>query len=117
METEAIELFDVDWIVQDDIYIKQMVLDRAGIYVPQHSHKYDHASMLASGSIRVWCDDVLVGDFNAPCPISIKAGTKHTFQSLEPSVVYCIHNISHASSVEIESEHTHVSDKILSQGD
>lgn len=116
MEIENIELPEVEWIVQDDIFIKQMFLRKAGIFVPQHSHKYDHASMLASGSIRVWCDDVLVGDFKAPHPISIKAGTKHTFQSLEPSIVYCIHNISRQESVEIQSEHTHVSDSILSQG-
>ncbi len=116
MEIENIELPDVEWIVQDNIFIKQMSLNRAGIFVPQHSHKYDHASMLASGSIRVWCDDILVGDFKAPYPIAIKAGTKHTFQSLEPSIVYCIHNISREDSVEIESEHAHVSDNILSQG-
>lgn len=116
MEFESVDIDGTDLIIADDIFIKPMRLDKAGIYVPQHSHKFDHASMVAVGSIRVWCDDVLVGDFVAPQSIIIEAGTKHTFLSLEPSLVYCIHNISRLNHVEINDEHTHVSDKILSQG-
>jgi hypothetical protein len=117
MEFESIELPDVEFSMPDGIFIKQMLLARSGMYVPQHSHAYDHTSMLAAGSIRVWCNDELVGDFKAPKPISIEAGTKHTFMSLEPStIVYCIHNLRD-HGLEIESEHTHVSESILSQGE
>lgn len=113
---EIVDLPDVEFSMSDGIFIKQMRLDRAGLYVPQHSHAYDHTSMLATGSIRVWCNDVLVGDFVAPRPIEIKSGTKHTFMSLEPNtIVYCIHNLRD-HGLEIESEHTHVSESILSQG-
>ena len=116
MSYEPIELPDVEFSIADEIFIKQMYLKDAGMCVPQHSHKYDHTSMLATGSIRVWCDDVLIGDIKAPKPIEIKAGTKHTFMSLEPNtIVYCIHN-TRDHGVEIASEHTHVSDSILSQG-
>lgn len=111
-----IELPEVEFVTPDGLFIKQMFMAHPGIFVPQHSHKYDHASMLASGSIRVWCDDILVGDFTAPKPLHIKSGTKHTFMALEPNtVVYCIHH-TRDHCVEIESEHTHVSDSILSQG-
>lgn len=117
MNYEITELPEVEFTIQDDIFIKQMYLKDAGMYVPQHSHSYDHASMLASGAIRVWQNDELVGDFKAPIPINIKAGIKHTFMSLEPgTVVYCIHRTDRFGAVEIHEEHTHVRDSILSQG-
>lgn len=116
MSFELIELPEVEFSMADGIFIKQMVLKNANIYVPQHSHKYDHTSMLACGSVRAWCDGVDIGEFKAPIPIMIKAGTKHTFMSLEPNtIIYCIHN-ARDHGVEIESEHTHVSESILSQG-
>lgn len=90
----------------DDVFIKQMVIPRAGTYVPQHSHAYDHTSMLAKGSIRVWEDGQLTGDFVAPTGIMIKRGVKHTFLSLEDgTIVYCIHNLSRADVVEVLEEH------------
>jgi len=116
MNYDPVDLPEVEFAMADGTFIKQMYLKDAGMFVPQHSHTYDHTSMLAVGSIRVWCDGDLVGDFNAPKPIDIKAGTKHTFKSLEPNtLVYCIHNLRD-HGLDIESEHTHVSDKILSQG-
>jgi len=112
-----ITLPEVEFMVSDGIFIKQMLLATAGIYVPQHSHTYDHASMIASGSVRVWQDEKLMGDFKAPMPFEIKAGVKHTFLSLEDNtVVYCIHQTRNYEGVSIESEHNHVSDNILSQG-
>jgi len=117
MNYEQIELPEVEFTIQDEIFIKQMFLKDAGMYVPQHSHSYEHASMLAHGSVRVWQDGVEIGDFKAAIPINIPAGSKHTFMSLEPNtVVYCIHRTDRCGHVEIESEHTHVSDNILSQG-
>lgn len=51
---EPIELPEVEFSIQDGIFIKQMFMERAGIMVPQHSHSYAHSSMLAAGSVRVW---------------------------------------------------------------
>lgn len=103
---QIIELPEVEWCVSDGILIKQMAMDRAGILVPQHSHTYDHTSMLASGSVRVWQDDVFWQDVKAPLPIFIKAGVKHTFMSLEPSVIYCIHRTDRTGQVDILDEGT-----------
>jgi len=90
----------------DGIWIKQMLLKDAGTLVPQHAHVYDHTSMLAVGSVRMWADGVLVGEFKAPHPIFIKAKVKHAFLSLEPdTLIYCIHNVSRTGSVEIHEEH------------
>lgn len=111
------ELPEVEFTIQDGIFIKQMYLKDAGMFVPQHSHKYEHASMLAHGSIRVWQDGELKGDFKAPIPINIPEGCKHTFMSLEPeTVVYCIHNCDRFGGVEIEDHHEFVDEKIIEEG-
>jgi len=95
-----------EWqVCVDDIFIKQMFMAKRGHLVPQHVHKYAHHSMLARGSVRLWVDDVLVGDFKAPMPILIVAGKAHTFQALEDeSLIYCIHNVTGRGGVEILAE-------------
>ncbi len=77
---EPIELPEVEFSIQDGIFIKQMFMERAGIMVPQHSHSYAHSSMLAAGSVRVWRDGEMIGDFKAPIPIEIPAKCKHMIE-------------------------------------
>lgn len=90
----------------DGVFIKQMFLTQAGTIVPQHSHAYDHGSLLARGSVRVWRDGVLDGDHTAPEILFIPAAVKHTFMSLvDDTIVYCIHNLSRSEAVEILEEH------------
>ena len=90
----------------DGVFIKQMYLKDPGMLVPQHAHVYDHTSMVACGSVRMWKDAEWVADFKAPCPIFIEARIKHTFQSLEPgTLIYCIHNVSRTGAVEIHARH------------
>ena len=120
---EPVDLPEVEFTIQDKIFIKQMFMARAGTFVPQHSHSYEHASMLATGSVRVWQDDELKGDFKAPIPINIPAGVKHTFMSLEPNtLVLCIHNIERAldrigaSAVDIHEHAESINPKIIQEG-
>ena len=76
----------------DGVFIKQMFLKLKGTVVPQHSHRYDHTSMLATGAVRVWAEGEYLGIFKAPSPIFIKALIKHTFKTLEDNtLIYCIH--------------------------
>lgn len=97
---------EIEWAIEDGIFIKQMYLEKKGTVVPQHSHEYDHVSMLAVGSVAVWVDGVLIGEMKAPKPITIKAHKKHTFMSLEDgTTIYCIHNISRTGEVDIHEEH------------
>lgn len=96
----------VDIKMADGVFIKQMLIKKAGTFVPQHSHTYDHTSMLAVGAARVWEDGKLVGDFIAPAGLLIKAHTKHTFQALvDGTIVYCIHNVSRTGIVDVDEEH------------
>lgn len=96
-QPEAVEIK-----MADGIFIKQMSLPRAGMFVLQHVHAYDHTSMLATGSVRMWRNGVCVGDFKAPTGIMVLAGVEHQFQSLVPdTLIYCIHNISRTGAVDV----------------
>lgn len=90
----------------DGVFVKQMLIPRAGTIIPQHSHAYEHLSMLALGSVRVWKDGVFDREYTAPEGILIPANVKHTFQSLEDAtIIFCIHNVARSEHVEISSEH------------
>lgn len=95
-----------EWTTADGVFIKQMFIAKAGTMIPQHSHEYAHVSMLAVGSVRLWADGEPLGDFKAPMPLSIAAGTKHTFMALEDgTTVYCIHNLHGEKNITIREEH------------
>jgi quercetin dioxygenase-like cupin family protein len=97
---------DVEFHTIDSVFIKQMRIAKAGTFIPQHSHVYEHASMLAKGSVRVYEDGKMTGEHSAPTCLSIKAGVKHTFESLEDdTIIYCIHNLMRSEIVEILEEH------------
>ena len=98
--------YGVEIKMADGIFVKQMVLSRAGTVVPQHAHEYEHLSMLAVGTIRLFKDGVAAGEFSAPCGITIAARVKHTMVALSNRVViYCIHNIERSGEVDIHAEH------------
>jgi len=93
----------------DGVFIKQMTFRHAGMFVPQHAHAYDHLSFITAGAVRVWADDRLMGEFQAPTPIVIRARVKHRFQTLAaPTTILCIHNADRAENDEdvvIHEEH------------
>lgn len=90
----------------DGIAIKQMYIPERGIRVPQHSHTYDHTSMLARGKVALYANGVYGGVFRAPCGILIKAGVMHEFMALEDeTIIYCIHNVSRHGKIEVAEEH------------
>lgn len=91
-------------------FVKEMLTPDEGTLIPQHAHHYDHLSYVAAGSVRVWQDDVLLGDYMAPAAIRIPAKVKHRFLTLEPwTLVLCIHAVGAAEAVDdadlIHEEH------------
>jgi quercetin dioxygenase-like cupin family protein len=77
-----------------------------GTYIPQHSHSYEHLSVVAAGSVRVWRDEVLLGDYTAPAGIVIAAEAKHMFLALEPNTaVLCVHRVDDDGEPVIHAEH------------
>ena len=90
---------------EDGVFIKQIMLAKAGYTVPGHAHTYDHTSMLASGKVRMWRNDQLVGDFEAPTGIKIEAHCRHQFTALtDNTILYCIHNTHGFPREQLEAE-------------
>lgn len=90
----------------DGIWTAQIVVALAGSLVPQHSHEYDHLTLLATGRVRVLEAGVVTGEYSAPAGIVIKAGVKHLFETLTDNVtIYCIHNVARLGRVEVRDEH------------
>ena len=78
------------------LYLRTYHLPMVGMVVPQHVHDYDHATLICSGKLRGWCEGEWIGDKGPGEAFLIKAGCQHTFESLEPSMLTCIHNIQDA---------------------
>lgn len=96
----------VDFTTVDDVFVKQMVVRKAGTFIPQHSHCYDHTTMVATGRVALWINGEPAGNHNAPAAIIIRHGTKHLFETLEDNTtLYCIHNLSHSGAVEVLEQH------------
>ena len=82
-----------EWTTADDIFLKSYFIAEAGMYLPQHSHEYDHTTIIASGAIEVWEDGAHKGEFAAPAMMLIKARTKHLFKVMRPAtMIICAHN-------------------------
>lgn len=96
----------IEFYIDDDLFVKQMHLKRAGDGAAQHSHEHDHVTMLARGSVDLWLDGKLVDRYEAPVPIPVKAGTKHAFVAVvDDTILYCIHNLHGKGYPEIREEH------------
>ena len=90
-----------EFMAADGVWIKEMIINKAGTIVPQHSHEYDHTSYLVKGSVLFEGKEL-----TAPYPIHIPAHKKHTFQSLtDDTMILCIHNVSRHGEVKIHEEH------------
>ncbi len=97
---------EVNILMADGIFAKQGLVEKAGTIIPQHSHKWDHATFVSAGAMRVFCDGRLIGDFRAPRGLTIPAGTKHTFITLEDNTVFsCIHRIDRTGEIDVAEEH------------
>lgn len=89
------------------LFVKQMLIAKAGTFIPQHSHAYPHLSMLAVGAVFVWKNGNPVGRFEAPSGIVIEAGAKHTFAALvDGTLIYCIHRVGADGEPDVLEEHS-----------
>jgi quercetin dioxygenase-like cupin family protein len=87
------------------LFVKHCIFAE-GTYIPQHSHQDEHISIIATGAVRAWADERLIGDFKAPAGIVIKAHTKHMFLALEPlTTVLCVHRVDETGEPGIHEEH------------
>lgn len=92
--------------IADDIFVKSILVRSSGTIIPQHSHKFDHISLISAGSVGVYCDGDHIGEFRSPNHVVIKGGTKHLFVTREDNtVISCIHRIDRNGEIEVLEEH------------
>lgn len=71
------------------LYAKETHIPMGYIGV-QHSHKFNHLSILASGSVELTVDGKTTVH-NAPSCLTIEANKEHSVLALTDVVWYCIH--------------------------
>ena len=92
--------------VDHGLFIKEHLVRRAGMALPQHSHSFAHVSGIVAGGVRLFKDGVLVGDFMAPSRVVIEAHAKHLFVTLAPdTVIWCIHASASGEEPDIYEDH------------
>ena len=91
----------------DGVQVVPMIVPKANTYIPQHTHKYDHLTLVAVGQVSAWADKEFLGTFRAPSAIHIKAGVAHTFKTLvNDCVLYCCHRIDRTGKIEsVDNNH------------
>lgn len=98
-----------DLRIADGVFVKVIDVALKGTAVPQHSHRYDHITMLAWGAMQVWAGNAPMRVLRAPEMMVIPAFTKHTFITLVDHTRFCcIHNVSRAlgaAGPEVHEEH------------
>lgn len=83
-----------------NVWIKQMLFNKAGDINEGHSHNFDHQTLLAYGAVEVDVDGK-ISRFDAPTIIFIKAGKKHQIKATKDGTVcYCIHPIRNGERIE-----------------
>jgi quercetin dioxygenase-like cupin family protein len=82
------------------VYAKESRIP-AGYVLVQHSHKHDHLSILASGSVEVVVDGK-TSVINAPACFTIEANKHHGVKTLTDAVWYCIHATDCTDENEID---------------
>jgi hypothetical protein len=95
-----------DLKIVDGIFVKVIDVPDAWTLIPQHSHAHDHVSLIATGAVQVYVGRSAPFEAIAPCALTIVAGVKHSFLSLEPNTrICCIHNVERTGEVEVLEEH------------
>ena len=82
------------------VYAKESRIP-AGHVLVQHSHKHDHLSILASGSVEIAVDGK-TSVINAPACFTIEANKHHGVKTLTDAVWYCIHATDCTDENEID---------------
>jgi len=86
-------MLNEDIILVSNLWVKQMHFEDTGDTMQGHSHKFDHPTLVAYGSVRVTVEGVDTV-FKAPHIIFISKDKLHEITALEPgTVAYCIHPI------------------------
>lgn len=82
-----------------NVYVRQMLYEKAGDSDAGHNHVFDHQTLLARGGIKAVVEGK-TSYFVAPQIIFIKAGVVHEFTATEDDTLcYCIHALRDGDDV------------------
>lgn len=85
-----------------NVFIRQMHFVNKGDNEVQHTHAFDHITLLSKGSLDVECNGKHT-TFVAPHMIYIKADNVHGMTALEDdTLAYCIHAIGNSDKKNID---------------
>jgi mannose-6-phosphate isomerase-like protein (cupin superfamily) len=82
------------------VYAKETLIP-AGKWLIQHSHKHDHLSVLAQGTIELVVDGVSTV-MSAPNCLTVAAGKHHGVRAVTDVVWYCIHATNCTDESEVD---------------
>jgi quercetin dioxygenase-like cupin family protein len=90
----------------DGLFVKQIRVEKAHTYLPQHAHVLSHLTLVSKGAVNVWRDGEVDARYEAPGVVYIEAGVKHLFETLEAdTVLYCIHALTTPDALRVLAEH------------
>lgn len=92
-----------------DFAFNVMVVAKAGTFLPQHSHPFEHTTLVPFGGVRLWRGIGVDGEFkdhDGPCKITIPAGIEHTFMTkADNTVLICVNRLDENGNAIILREH------------
>ena len=94
-----------------NVYVRQMHYTKAGIVEVGHKHPYDHATLLATGTLQVQLYDSETEElldpveYKAPAMILIKKDFAHKLTCVEDNTIaYCIHALRDENETIVDPE-------------
>jgi hypothetical protein len=94
-----------------NVYVRQMHYTKAGIIEVGHKHPYDHATLLATGTLKVQLYDSETKElfepveYKAPAMILIKKDFAHKLTSMEDNTIaYCVHALRDENETIVDPE-------------
>lgn len=98
--------YSVEIRLADGMMVKTMTIQRAGDSVPQHSHEYDHVSVVAAGAVLLSAGGATPVPYHAVSSIKVSAGIKHVFTALtDGATVLCVHRTDRTGEVDVREDH------------
>lgn len=90
---------EVEHFCAGGVYVKIMRMEK-GWAARQHSHHYDHLTVLAHGSVAVKVDGK-VDYYDAPTAIMVRADKQHNFiATKDGTVCLCIHKVRDEETID-----------------
>jgi len=85
--------------IVSNVWIRQLEFEHAGDIKEEHTHPFDHQTLIAKGKFDVTVDGQTT-TFSAPQIVYVKKGLVHTFKCVSSDgLAYCIHPIRDGDEV------------------